>query len=205
MKPWLLIFLFFSMSGASYGASKMAISEDQDQLATPPDKAQIIFLQPGGWGVNRGGSVSIFDVTDREPRFLGLLYSQSKLVYFVEPGSYTFMVISNGGRYMLANVAAGKTYYVMVTSAFVDFNTSRGSVKLLPVRNGSEGKYQIDHYLTQEWLAKTKFVENTEASIRWAEDNRIKHVEYHDKFWKVWEKKGDIYIAKRTLAESDGI
>jgi hypothetical protein len=200
-----LIILLFFMVGPAYAASKMTVSENQEQLATPPDKSQIIFLKPFGRGVNRGGSVSVFDVTDGEPGFLGLLYSQSKLAYFVEPGSYTFMVISNGGRYMLANVAVGKTYYVMVTSAFVDFNTSRGSVKLLPVRNGSEGKYQIDDYWTQKWLVKTKFVENTEASIRWAEDNRIKHVEYHDKYWKVWEKKGDIYIAKRTLAESDGI
>ena len=57
----------------------------------------------------------------------------------------------------------------------------------------------------QNWLAKSKFVENTEASILWAEENHDMNFRKHKKFWKRWEKKSDKYIAKRTLEESDGI
>ena len=69
MKLRVLIFLCFTATATAYAASKMAVSENQEQLQTPPDQAQIIFLRPTGGA----GSASIFDVTDGEPQLIGIL------------------------------------------------------------------------------------------------------------------------------------
>ncbi len=198
MRLRLLIFVFLTAVGTAYAASKMAISENQEQLQTPPDQSQIIFVRPSGGA----GSAPIFDVTDGEPQFVGILYGKDKLAYFVEPGNYTFMVISESADFMAANMIGGKTYYAIARPRV---GVWKARYSLYPARNDSEGKFQIDSQKVQKWLAKTKFVENTEASLGWADANRESIVGKQQKYWEKWESKSDEEIAERTLEESDGI
>lgn len=200
MKRWLLILLFFSIAGTAYAASKMAISENQEVLETPADQAQIIFIRPTIGGL--GSKSSIFELIDGEPQFIGILGNGKKLAHFVEPGKHTFMVISEAADFMEANVVGGNTYYAAVKRRV---GAWKSRYSLHPVRNGSEGAYQIDSERFQEWMTKTEFVENTEASVEWANANHKSIVKKQNKFWKKWEAKSAEDIAERTLVESDGI
>jgi hypothetical protein len=200
MKRWLLILLFFSTVGTAYAASKMAISENQEVLETPADQAQIIFIRPSAYGI--GTKSSVFELIDGEPQFIGILGKGKKLAHFVEPGNHTFMVISEAADFMEANVVGGNTYYAVVKGRV---GAWKARFSLHPVRNGSEGAYQIDSERFQEWMTKTKFVENTEASVEWANANHQSIVKKQNKFWKKWEAKSAEDIAERTLVESDGI
>jgi hypothetical protein len=200
MRLRLLIFLFLATVGTAYAAKKMDISENQQQLDTPPDQSQIIFVRPVGGLAN----TSIYDVTNGEPQFIGIIHRWHKLAHIVEPGNYTFMVSTDVPEFIVVNMAAGKTYYAMV---FLKFGPWYGKdyIGVIPIRKSADKGYQIDSKKFQKWLAKAKFVENNEAAIEWATANHAQIVETQTKNWEKWEAKSDEEIAEQTLEESDGI
>jgi hypothetical protein len=198
MKCRLLYLLLLTTVGTANAASTMAVSEIQESRQTPPDQSQIVFARlDKGWG-----SATVFDVTNGEPELIGILSGRDRVVHFVEPGNHTFMVISEAADFMGADLAAGKKYYAV---ADIRMGIWKGRFSLHPVRNGSEGKFQVDTGTFKKWLPKTEIVENTEASIEWAKANHESIVGKQEKYWKKWEAKSDDAIAERTLNESDGI
>ena len=200
MKIRLLIFFFLTTMGTAHAASKMAISENQEQLETPSDQAQIIFVRvpPGA----PAAGASIFDVTDGDPKYIGSVYQGKKLAHFVEPGDHIFMLVSETAGFMQASVVAGKIYYVVIKPKM---GMWKARFNLFPVRNGSDGDYQISSERFQGWLAEADFVENTDESIERAEANQASIVKKQKKGWKKWEAKPVEDIAERTLEASDGI
>jgi hypothetical protein len=199
MRFKLITLTLFLASTNLYAASKMVERDNQEVLLTPADQSQIIFIRPSGFG----GMVkaSVFDINSGEPEFIGIVAAGKKIDYFVEPGKHTFMVISENADFMEANVAAGETYYSVIT---VRTGWWKARFSLHPARNGSEGRYQIDSEKFQKWLVKTEFVENTEASFEWAEANNPSIVRKQKKYWKKWETISAEDLAERTLEESDG-
>jgi hypothetical protein len=176
----------------------MVISDNQEQLDTPPDQSQIIFVR-----VHRGfGGVPVFDITNGDPQLIGILSRFNKLAYFVEPGKHTFMVIAMFANFMEANVVGGKTYYVYACPGGVWWETNW---HLYPMRN-EPGRLcrQTPSEALQKWSAKAVFVENTEESVSWAKANRDSIIKKQTKGWERWEAKSDEHIGERTLNEADG-
>ena len=58
---------------------------------------------------------TVFDVTDDAPRMVGIVSAKTKIAYEVAPGEHHFMVVSEAADFMRADLAAGKTYYALVT------------------------------------------------------------------------------------------
>jgi hypothetical protein len=199
MKSSLLILVLFTSIGNAYAASKMIDSPSQEQMQTPADQAQIIFLRVPPLAPAAGAS--IFDVTDGDPKYIGSVYQGKKLAYFVEPGDHKFMLVSEAAEFLLASVVTGKTYYVAIKPKM---GMWKARFSLFPVRNGSDGDYQQSSESFQERLAEADFVENTDASIERAEANYTSIVSKQKKSWKKWEKKSADDIAERTLEASDG-
>src|SRR5687767_5211073 len=73
----------------------------------------VVFMRPSGFG--QAIAASVFDVSGPETKFIGIVNYGSKVAYAVKPGEHTFMVVSEAADFMQTKVAAGRTYYALVT------------------------------------------------------------------------------------------
>lgn len=181
-------------------SSKMMVQEDQ-QLAPPPEgKAQVVFLR--STFVGSAIQASVFDVTSGEPEFIGIISNNTKFAHASDPGKRVFMVVSEAADYMEADLAAGKTYYAMVTPRM---GAWKARFSMHPVRNGGSGEYQYDSDRFKSWLKSTQFVDNTPESETWAVENLDNIKGKHARYWEVWQQKTPEALEERTLKADDGV
>jgi hypothetical protein len=188
----------FLISGCA--SNKMLDRTDQATAVPAADKAQVIFMRPSSFG----GAVqsTVFDVTAGEPEFIGIVSSGAKVSLMVAPGKHVFMVVSEAADFLEADLAAGKTYYAVVSARF---GAWKARFSLHPVRNGAPGDYQYESEEFQSWQKKVRFVENTSDSIAWFEANKADVKEKQAKYWEVWQQKPPADKAERTLLPEDGV
>src|SRR5678809_935163 len=112
------------VSMGKYLAAMLAVA--MVACATPKPTANdavIYFILPGMTGT--GGqyqpsygatpSVSLHDISGPQRKMVGILGIGQKLAYRAPPGKHEFMLVNKGSTdFLEANVAAGKTYYVVV-------------------------------------------------------------------------------------------
>lgn len=182
------------------GSSKMMVQENQQLVSPAAGKAQVVFLR--STFVGSAIQASVFDVTSGEPEFIGIVANDTKLAHTTDPGKHVFMVVSEAADYMEADLAAGKTYYSMVTPRM---GAWKARFSMHPVRNGGTGEFQYDSERFKEWLERTKFVSNTAASEAWAAENMSNIKGKHARYWEVWLQKSPEDLAERTLNADDGV
>jgi hypothetical protein len=144
---------------AGCASDKMtSISEPPIVAAAPADQAVIVFVRPSLFG----GAIQsvVYDVSGDTPALVGIVSSGTKIAYAVPPGTHRFMVVSEAADFMDAEVAAGKTYYTLVT---VRPGWWRARFSLLPVPPGAPD--------LADQLKGCSWVDNTPASQQWAHDN----------------------------------
>ncbi len=181
-------------------SSKMIVKENQELIAPAAGKAQVVFMR--STFVGSAIQASVFDVTSGEPEFIGIISNDTKLAHTVDPGKRVFMVVSEAADYMEANLAAGKTYYSMVTPRM---GAWKARFSMHPVRNSGSGEFQYDSKQFKEWLEKTRFVTNTAESTAWAKENLNDIKDKHARYWEVWKQKSPADLAERTLNADDGV
>ena len=74
-------------------AAQVALPDDLPPV--PADKAQVVFLKPGG-GLWAGLNVGIVSLEGDQRRLLGVLQEKSRLVVDLEPGQHRFMSYLQG-------------------------------------------------------------------------------------------------------------
>jgi hypothetical protein len=132
------------------------VAPDAVRLAPAADQATIIFLRPA----RAGTTTSLFELRGSEQRFIGLLVSDTRLVYRTAPGRTRFMVIGLSADFLDADLAAGKTYQVAV---LLGQGPSEQFFVLRPVRPGMPQAAAVQYCQSScTWL------ENTERSEAWA-------------------------------------
>ena len=181
-------------------SSKMIVQENQELVAPSAGKAQVVFMR--STFVGSAIQASVFDVTSGEPEFIGIISNDTKLAHVTDPGKRVFMVVSEAADYMEANLAAGKTYYSMVTPRM---GAWKARFSMHPVRNSGGGEFQYDSRQFQDWLEKTRFVTNTAESTAWAKENLSNIKDKHARYWEVWKQKSPADLAERTLNADDGV
>lgn len=162
--------------------------------AAKPDQALIVFMR--STFVGSAISASVFDVSAKETKFVGLVNNGTKIGYFVPPGQHTFMVVSEAADFMQANVVAGKTYYALVTPRMGMWK-ARFSFK--PVRGTELGGADF-----AGWDSGTQFVVNSPESTSWAAQNGIDIAQKRAAYWPEWNTKSEEARAEQTLNPSDG-
>lgn len=197
-KSIILTAVVILLSGCA--SSKMLVQDNQELVPPVADQSQIVFLR--STFVGSAIQSSVFDVTSGEPEFVGIVSNDTKLAYTVSPGEHVFMVVSEAADFMQANLAAGKTYYSMVTPRM---GAWKARFSMHPVRNGGAGKFQYSSERFQGWLERTRFVENTAESIAWFNENAANIKTKQTKYWPVWQQKSPEDLAERTLNPDDGI
>lgn len=141
-------------------AGKMA--KANGPILVPPDKAAIVFMRPGKF-LSRAVAVPVFEVTNGEVQFVGIVDAGGKLGYLVAPGEHVFMTTIFGGdtlvRFQKAQVLAGKTYYFRA-------HMIQGLWTLDPIRSSV---LESDEFA--KWNRNTAWITNSPATLAWGEAN----------------------------------
>ena len=177
--------------------------------ATPKPTANdavIYFILPGmtsdtgAYQPTYGGapSVSLHDVGSRERKMVGILGPGQKLAYRVLPGRHEFMLASRMSTdFMEANVAGGKTYYVVLQQQQGLTYDQRYGFR--PVR-----PEDFENGLFRRWDTNLSFVERPEAWQRWSEGNSQSIDSRLREHRPAWDKQGADERRLRTLRVADG-
>ena len=155
-----------------------AIAEPPMVAAPPADKAVVVFLRPSIFG--SAIQSSVFDVTESQPIFVGIVSSTSKLAYASAPGARRFMVLSESADFMDAQLLPGKTYYALVTPRM---GMWKARFSLRPVH--ADDSELADQLKSCSWIG------NTPASTAWAAENERSIETKLDENLPRWLEKDD--------------
>ena len=179
---------------------QMNIATNQTIPQASQDEAQVIFLRSSGLG--RVIAASLYDVTDGNIEFIGIINNSTKVPYTTKPGKRTFMVVSEAADFMEAELVPGKNFFSLVTPRM---GAWKARFSLWPIKNDANADYHTGMPEYTKWMESTKLVENTEQANTWYEKNKASTKAKYDKYWPVWQQKSKEDIARRTLTPSDGM
>jgi hypothetical protein len=156
----------------------------------PPGKAAIVFLRPSTLGFAIASSV--YELKPDGDVFVGIVPAKRKTVYFADPGTTRFMVVSEAADFMAADLEAGKTYYALVTPRM---GVWKARFSLRPV-----AAKELDGTEFSDWFQECTFIENTPASRTWAKEHWSDIQEKKVEYLKKWDAKAE----KPHLRATDG-
>lgn len=157
-------------------------------------ESMVVFMRPSGFG----GAVaaSVFDVSEPETKFVGLVSYGTKVAYPVKPGQHTFMVVSEAADFMQATVVAGRTYYALVTPRI---GVWKARFSFRPIR-----QHELDGAEFAGWNSATQFVTNSPETLNWAARNAADIAAKRAQYWPEWASKPEHQRASQTLNADDG-
>nr|WP_287410779.1 hypothetical protein [Pseudodesulfovibrio sp.] len=155
--------------------------------------AVVVFMRPS----MLGGAIqsSVFDVTNQENKFIGIVSTDTKVAYATQPGPKTFMVIGESADFAKAELEAGKTYYMLVTPR-MGFWKARFSLR--PVT-----KTELNGEDFAEWSCECAYVKNSTTAELWAKENALDIQNKRTEYYKDWMEKPE--IERPLLRSTDGI
>ena len=185
------LFAVVSVLALSACASRMMVN--QEPIAKP-DEALIVFLRtdeaPGFT------SLTLYDITDPEIKFIGMIPPLAKVAYSVKPGRYAFMVLATSTDFMEATVAAGKHYFALVSP---DESTAKPRYKFTAVR---QADIATAKFIRLESAAP--YVAKTPRADEWYSRNTAPVTARREKYFMEWFRKPAQERDAQTLRAEDG-
>lgn len=187
------------VGGCATPMPTMQTVEAPQSQAVPANKARVVFMRSTFIGslINS----SLYETTKGEPVFVGILPNASRIVYDTDPGEHIFMVQSEAADFLKANLAAGKTYYALVTPRMGAW-VARFS--LSPVRADGSVPGNTEPARIQEMKSKTKLLANTPETRDWFQKNLADIKAKYAEYWPAWQRKPAGDMAMVTLNPEDG-
>ncbi len=149
-------------------------------------KALVVFLRPKRMENFTGGGAAPAKLYDGDS-FVGELQTKQQLAYQANPGKHLFMVANGNADFLSAELAAGKTYYVVVeplpNAASILLGSQNMGFTLRP-QNG-----QIKPEEIQEWFKVMIQVTPNENGFKAAEKWDDKRKKLKEKYYAKWEQK----------------
>ena len=178
---------------------QMKHADNQQPQAVSSNRSRIVFMRSSNIG--SVFNPSLYDVTQEEPVFIGILPNWGRLVYDTTPGEHTFMVVSEAADFMKANMNAGKTYYSIATPRF---GVSVARFSLAPIRNDGTTPGNTDPTRIEDMKTRTKLLSNTDETKEWFKNNVGDIKAKQAKYWRNWQQKSLSELADVTLEPQDG-
>jgi hypothetical protein len=173
---------------------------NQTLAPPPPDKAQIVFLEPIN-AIQGMFPTGVYEIEGDQRRLLAMLASHGKSAQLVAPGHHVFMSNAGGGtaHIMEAEVEAGKRYYVLMRFIYAN------GMQLRPIRPTAGSEFSVANKDFPEWVSITHFVDKTPDAdafaLKWA-----KGIESAQAAGlAAWQKKSAKERAELTLDKGDAI
>lgn len=164
------------------------------------DKALVVFMRPSNYG--GGIQATVYDATQPQEQFIGIVSSHTKIAYQAQPGKHLFMVIGENADFVNATLDAGKTYYILV-SPRVGIWKARFS--LLPIHDDASAKYSLRSKDFSAWQAHTHFVERTPAADAWYHANAASVSAKRADYMVRWNRSSAEQQTELTVLPADGI
>ena len=181
-------------------SNPMVISPKQELRKPMNNEAQVIFMRSSfvGGAIN----ASLYEVTNGEIKFIGVIADGTKISYKTTQGQHVFMVVSEAADFMEADLESGKNYFSL---AIARMGAWKARFSLWPIKNDPGSKFNTKMPAFDDWVANTKLVENTDKSRAWYESNKKSVRQKYEKYWPAWQNKSALDISKRTLSPQDGM
>lgn len=160
--------------------------------APAPGKAIVVFMRPSGVGYAIQSSV--FEVKNGKPELVGIVAAKAKVAHQVDPGQHLFMVASEAGDFMTADVRAGKTYYALVTPRP---GVWKARFSLAPVTGADLSSERFN-----EWFNACRLVEPGPETAVWARENQGDVEAKYAKYYPEWTTKPE--AARPSVRAEDG-
>jgi hypothetical protein len=175
-------------------------SADQTLRPPPPDKAQIVFLEPIN-SIQGMIPVGIFEVEGDNQTLLATTGAHSKVAVLFTPGHHVLMANHSGmiAHFLDANVEAGKRYYVLLRFVYAN------GFQLRPLRTSGSSDYTVMNRDFSSWISTTRFVEKTPESDAFFERNKEAVKKSQAAGWKTWMSKTPEERAELTLNPQDAV
>ena len=150
------------LSGCAGSVKNMqAVSASSIKTTPSKGKSMVVFLRPSSFGF--GVQSSVFEIRGSTPHLVGIVAAKKKVAYEVNPGKHTFMVVSESGDFMSADLLPNKTYYALVTPRMGAWK-ARFSLKAIHASELHSAKFN-------QWLSECEWVRKTSDSNAWAQQN----------------------------------
>ena len=197
----MIIMAVLLLGVVTYAGGGLMVKSEKP-LTPKPDQTLIVFMRlHASFGKaflfdDYGQSVSLYEVSGDENKFIGFSKGGTKIGYDIAPGEHTFMVVGEAADFMKAMVETGKTYYVLVTPR-MGFLQARYSFRPLRQQDLTGTEFP-------QWDLDTSLVENTPESEEWAQKHAAEIENKRVRYWTVWSGKTQEQRDLQTLNPEDG-
>ena len=187
-------------SGCSTMSSNVAKSSVNAAPPVASQQAQIIFMRPS----MLGGAIqsSVYEVKNDAEEFIGIVSAKTKTACNVPPGEHLFMVVGENADFMMANVDAGKTYYVLVAPRM---GVMKARFSLIPIHSDPAAKYSLAGKDFADWNKGTEFVDQLDSARVWYKNNAASVASKRTSYLKDWNALPASTRAEITLLAKDGV
>jgi len=187
------------LSGCASGKHS---TPDPVQVHQPaPQQSMVVFLRPSVFG--GAISSSVFENVGPNEKLIGILGPNEKVAYKCQPGEHQFMVISENADFIQADLAAGKTYYVIITPRM---GMWKARFSLHPFKvNPAEDEFNINSDDLKDWLSECEFVQPAPSAHQWATTNAASISEKRFDYWPDWLEKSPEEQRAYSLEPQDGV
>jgi hypothetical protein len=197
-----LFTLVLALAGCATEPPKPHFIESPNQTLAPPppDKAQIVFLEPIN-SIQGLFPVGLFEVDGDQRTLLATTGAHSKVAVLLTPGRHLLMANQSGmvAHFLEANVEAGQRYYVLLRFIYAN------GFQLRPLRASSASTYTVVGKDFPGWVADTRFVDKTPESDAFFEKYKDNLTKSQAAGWKNWLAKTPQERAELTLNPQDAV
>jgi hypothetical protein len=170
---------FVALAGAGCAGTVKNMREVESVNTAPaPSEAVVVFIRPSGMAY--GVQSVVCEVPDgQRARLVGIVAAKKKVAYRLPAGMHTFMVLGESADFMEARLAAGKTYYALVTPRP---GVWKARFSLRPIHVSESGDLQ-------KWQRDTRWTEVDDSSAEWAAANASDIESQRAKYMAEWLRK----------------
>jgi|SRR5215831_13244995 len=203
MKWYVLLFtLLLALAGCATEPAnpQFVVSPNQTLAPPPPDKAQIVFLEPIN-SIQGRAPVGIFKVDGDKRTLLATTGAHSKVAVLFTPGHHVLMANTSGAvaHFLEINVEGGKRYYVLLRFIYAN------GFQMRPLRTSGPSDYTVQHRNFPSWVSETSFVDKTPASDEFFEKYKEAVTKSQASGWETWLAKTPEQRAELTLNPQDAV
>lgn len=200
MRHSLLFVLLSTLIFAGCASNPMTMTGSTEVSHPAAGQAQVVFMRSSLLG--SAISASLYDVTEGNTVFIGIINNGTKVSYTTTPGKHTFMVVSEAADFMEADLAAGKNYFSMVTPRM---GAWKARFSLWPIKNKAGSEFYLGSDDFKNWLSSTKVAVKSAKAQAWYQANKTSIESKKTAYWQVWQQKSAEAIKERTLSQDDGL